>query len=100
MPWMEMLVAVVAGEMCSRQRGGTHRNVTQDGQQDVDEEISIATALEEDTQRRKDDGKKDLANVAGGEGHDVVCLVVALREEVVVFVRSILVPECRAQVKL
>lgn len=37
--------------------GGTHRNVTQDSQQDVDEEISIAAALEEDTQRREDDGE-------------------------------------------
>lgn len=27
----------------------TYRNVTQDGQQDVDEEIRIATTLEEDT---------------------------------------------------
>jgi hypothetical protein len=45
---------------------GTHRNVTENGQEDVDEEISIAAALEEDTQRREDDGKKDLADVAGG----------------------------------
>ena len=45
---------------------GTHRNVTEDGQQDVDEEISVASALEEDTQRRQDDGKEDLADVAGG----------------------------------
>jgi hypothetical protein len=44
--------------------GGTHGNVTQDGQQDVDEEISIAAALEEDTQRWEEDGKDDLANVA------------------------------------
>lgn len=29
--------------------GGTHRNVTKDGQQNVDEEISIAAALKEDT---------------------------------------------------
>lgn len=28
---------------------GTHRNVTKNGQQDVDEEVGIATALEEDT---------------------------------------------------
>jgi len=44
---------------------GTHRNVTEDGQQDVDEEVGVATALEEDTQRWEDDGKKDLADVAG-----------------------------------
>jgi len=39
------------------------RNVTKDGQQDVDEEISIAAALEEDTQRRQNDGEEDLAEV-------------------------------------
>lgn len=44
---------------------GTHRDVTEDGQQDVDEEVGVATALEEDTQRWEDDGKKDLADVAG-----------------------------------
>jgi len=44
-------------------------NVTQNGQEDVDEEIGIATALKEDTERREDDGKDDLADVAGGERH-------------------------------
>jgi hypothetical protein len=29
--------------------GRTHRNVTKNGQQDVDEEISVAAALKEDT---------------------------------------------------
>ena len=42
----------------------TYRNVTQDGQQDVDEEVGIASALEEDTERRKDDGEDDLEDVA------------------------------------
>ena len=46
------------------------REVTEDGQQDVDEEISTAATLEEDSKRRKDDGKDDLADVAGGERHD------------------------------
>jgi hypothetical protein len=46
------------------------REVTQDGEQDVDEEITAASALEEDTDRREDDGKDDLADVAGGERHD------------------------------
>jgi hypothetical protein len=46
--------------------GGTHGNVTQDGQQDVDEEISIAAALKEDTQRWQEDGEDDLADVAEG----------------------------------
>jgi hypothetical protein len=44
-------------------------NVTKDGQQDVDEEISIAAALQEDTERRKEDGKDDLADVGSGERH-------------------------------
>ena len=37
---------------------------TQNGQRDVDEEIDTTAALEEDTQRREDDGEDDLANVA------------------------------------
>jgi hypothetical protein len=55
---------------CDEWRCKTYRNVTKDGQQDVDEEISVAAALEEDTQRRKDDGKEDFADIAGGERHD------------------------------
>jgi hypothetical protein len=49
---------------CSGKR--THRNVTENSQQDVDEEISIAAALEEDAQRWENDGEQDLANVAVG----------------------------------
>lgn len=40
------------------------RNVTQDGQTDVDQEISSATPLEEDTNGWEDDGTNDLAKVA------------------------------------
>jgi len=40
------------------------RNITKDGQEDVDEEVGTATTLKEDTKRRKDDGKNDLANIA------------------------------------
>lgn len=40
-------------------------DITQDGEQDVDEEISIASALEEDTQRWEDNGEDDFADVAG-----------------------------------
>ena len=43
---------------------GTYGNVTQNGEQDVDEEVGIATALEEHTQRRQDDGEDDLDDVA------------------------------------
>jgi hypothetical protein len=40
------------------------RNVTEDGQQDVDEEISIAAALEEDSNGWNEDGEDDLDDVA------------------------------------
>lgn len=40
------------------------RNVTQYCQEDVDEEVGIATALEEDTEGREDDREDDLADVA------------------------------------
>jgi len=38
-------------------------NPTQNGQTDVDEEVSTTSALQEDTQRRQDDGEDDLADV-------------------------------------
>lgn len=40
------------------------RNVTQNCQENVDEEIGIATSLEKDTEGREDDGKDDFADVA------------------------------------
>ncbi|KAL9138467.1 MAG: hypothetical protein Q9175_000308 [Cornicularia normoerica] len=40
------------------------RNVTQYCQEDIDEEVGIATALEKDTKGREDDGEDDLADVA------------------------------------
>lgn len=40
------------------------RDVAQDCQEDVDEEVGIATALEEDTKRWEDNGENDLADVA------------------------------------
>lgn len=46
------------------------RNVTQYCQENVDEEVGIATALEEDTKGREDDGEDDLADVACSECHD------------------------------
>lgn len=50
-------------------------NVTKDGQQDVDEEVSTAAALEEDTKRRKDDGEDDLDDVAEkGVSTRLVCV--------------------------
>ena len=43
------------------------RNVAQDGQEDVDEQVCAATSLKEDTQRWEDDGKDDLADIAGAK---------------------------------
>jgi hypothetical protein len=45
--------------------GVTYGNVTEDGQQDVDEEVGIASALKEHTERREEDGEHDLDKVAG-----------------------------------
>ena len=39
-------------------------DVSKDGQADVDEQVGIAAALEEDAERREDDGEDDLADVA------------------------------------
>lgn len=40
------------------------RDVTQDGEQDVNEEVGSASPLEEDTDGRQDDGEDDLDDVA------------------------------------
>lgn len=50
-------------------------NVTKDGQQNVDEEVSTTAALEEDTKRREDDGDDDLDDVAERESVRVVACV-------------------------
>lgn len=44
-------------------------DVTQDGQQDVDAEVSTTAALQEDTDGREDDGKNDLEDIGSGESH-------------------------------
>jgi hypothetical protein len=44
-------------------------NVTQNGEQNVDAEISTTSALQEDTDGRENDGKNDLEDVASGERH-------------------------------
>ena len=64
--------------------GGTHGNVTENGQQDVDEEVGIAAALEKDTERRDEDGKDDLADVGSGERHRVYGLILSKRSLIVV----------------
>jgi hypothetical protein len=48
-------------------------NITQDCQQDIDQEISTTSALEEDTKRWQDDGKNDLANIAVAIVSTVCC---------------------------
>jgi hypothetical protein len=53
----------------TRMEGEGKEDVPKDGQQDVDEEIGIASALEEDTERWQHDGKDDLNDVASGERH-------------------------------
>lgn len=54
-----------AGGRDNVQRMDNARNVTQDGQQDVDEEVGIAATLKEDTERGQDDCEDDLDDVAG-----------------------------------
>lgn len=41
-------------------------DVTEDGEEDVDEEVGTAAALEEDADGGEEDGEDDLADVAGG----------------------------------
>lgn len=45
------------------QRVDDAREVTEDGEQNVDEQIGSASALKEDTQRGQHDGKDDLADI-------------------------------------
>jgi hypothetical protein len=45
---------------------GGKRLTTKDGQQQVDEEVGTAAALEEDSERRQHDGADDLDDVAVG----------------------------------
>ncbi len=46
--------------------GGGRKTYAEDGQENVDQQVGAAPALEEDTQRREDDGEDNLADVAGG----------------------------------
>ncbi len=40
------------------------REVTQKGQEDIDQEVGTAATLEEDTERRENDGEDNLADIA------------------------------------
>jgi hypothetical protein len=44
------------------------RDPSQDGQTDVDQEVSTTSALQEDTQRRQNDGEDDLADITINNG--------------------------------
>jgi hypothetical protein len=57
----------LVGRQCEKHNKETY---AENGQEDVDQEVGAAPALEENTQRREDDGKDHLADVAGGERHD------------------------------
>jgi len=54
------------------------RDITKNCQEDVDQQVGTAAALKENTERRKDDGKNDLADVAGSESH---CKLICGRPE-------------------
>ena len=41
-------------------------NLPKNGEQDVDEKVGAASTFKENSERRKDDGKDDLADVAAG----------------------------------
>ena len=56
------------------------RDVTQYGQQDVDQKVGIATALKEDTKGRKEDGEDDFADITMFEAMLVIVLVHPRRE--------------------
>jgi len=45
------------------------RNVTQNGQKDVDAKITTASLLHQYADGWEDNGKNNLANVASGESH-------------------------------
>jgi len=45
------------------------RNITKDGQKDVDKEVCTTTPFKEHTDRWQYDGKEDLADIRSGEGH-------------------------------
>jgi len=45
-------------------------NVSENGQEDVDEEVSAAATLKENSERGDEDGEDELDDVASGERHD------------------------------
>jgi hypothetical protein len=48
--------------------------LTQDGEQDVDEEVGTTATLEEDTNGGQDDGKDNLADVAVNGAQVSLCV--------------------------
>jgi len=45
-------------------------DLPKDGEQDIDEKVSAAATLKEHSERREDDGKDDLADVAAREDNE------------------------------
>lgn len=58
-------MVLVADRQVGVRFGSASVLTTKDGQEQVDEEVSAATTLKEDTKRREHDGADDLDNVAG-----------------------------------
>ena len=61
------------------QRMDDARDVTQDCEQDVDEEVGAAAALQENAERREDDGKDDLADIANKQRNQLTMLALSLK---------------------
>jgi hypothetical protein len=59
---MEMSCGLL--ERCYVQRVDDARNIAQNRQEDVDEEVCAAATLEEDSERWEEDGEDDLDDVA------------------------------------
>lgn len=57
--------AGVGGAVVDVQSVDDSGDVTKDGEEDVDEEVGAAAALEEDSEGGEEDGEDDLADVAG-----------------------------------
>jgi len=47
--------------------------VTQAGENNIDQQVTAASPLEKNAKGRKEDSENDLAKITGGERHDVCC---------------------------
>ena len=67
------------GGIAHIQRMDDARDVTQDCEQDVDEEVGAAATLQENAERRQDDGKDNLADIANKRRSQLTTLVLSLK---------------------